>query len=67
MTSPIPRHAAVPLAAFHRPAGGTRRSPTPSLGLHVEFLDAEVPIFQVAVDDRDGDGPERATRQVRER
>lgn len=36
-----------------------------SLERHVEFPEAEVPSFPVAVDDRDGDGPERAAQQVR--
>ncbi|MFE3030880.1 helix-turn-helix domain-containing protein [Streptomyces canus] len=36
-----------------------------SLERHVEFPEAEVPSFPVAVDDRDGYGPERAAQQVR--
>jgi Zn-dependent peptidase ImmA (M78 family)/transcriptional regulator with XRE-family HTH domain len=37
-----------------------------SLERHVEFPHADVPSFPVSVDDRDGDGPERAARLVRE-
>ncbi|WP_051772761.1 helix-turn-helix domain-containing protein [Saccharothrix sp. NRRL B-16314] len=37
-----------------------------SLERHVEFPEPDVPCLPVAVDDRDGDGPERAARLVRE-
>lgn len=37
-----------------------------SLEKHVEFPDPDVPSLPVAVDDRGGDGPERAARLVRE-
>jgi Zn-dependent peptidase ImmA (M78 family)/DNA-binding XRE family transcriptional regulator len=40
---------------------------TSSLEKHVEFPAPEVPTLSVAVDDRDGDGPECAARLVRER
>lgn len=36
-----------------------------SLERHVEFPDPDVPSFPVSVDDRDGDGPERAAQLVR--
>lgn len=39
---------------------------TASLERHVEFPRPDVPSFSVSVDDRDGDGPERAARLVRE-
>jgi hypothetical protein len=35
-----------------------------SLERHVEFPEAEVPSFPVAIDDRGGDGPERAAQQA---
>jgi Zn-dependent peptidase ImmA (M78 family)/transcriptional regulator with XRE-family HTH domain len=38
-----------------------------SLEKHVEFPEPDVPSLPVAVDDRDGDGPERAAQLVRER
>jgi Zn-dependent peptidase ImmA (M78 family) len=37
-----------------------------SLEKHVEFPNADLPSFPVAVDDRDGDGPERAAQLVRQ-
>ena len=39
---------------------------TTSLEKHVEFPEPDVPSLPVAVDDRDGDGPERAAQLVRQ-